>query len=109
MANQGTKISVIGAGSWGTALAIVLADNGYHVNLWTRKEEQENELNENHTNERYLPGIKLPENIYGSTSLEEVLDGVDTVILAVPTKAIREMMQKIVQYSNNAADIRSCE
>ncbi len=97
MANHNKKITVIGAGSWGTALAIVLADNGFHVNLWTRKEEQMNELNEKHTNEKYLPGIKLPVNIHGSTSLQTVLDGVETVVIAVPTKAIREMMRKIVQ------------
>ena len=67
MANHNKKITVIGAGSWGTALAIVLADNGFHVNLWTRKEEQMNELNEKHTNGKYLPGINLPVNIHGST------------------------------------------
>ncbi len=99
MSNNEEKLAVIGAGSWGTALAIVLADNGHQVNLWTRKEEQKEEINHQRTNKTYLPGINLPANIFGYTSLEEALDGVQTVIIAVPTKAIREMMRKIVDVS----------
>lgn len=90
------RIAVIGAGSWGTALAIVLADNGFHVNLWTRNREQALEINERHTNERYLPGINLPVNIYGSTSLEQAIENIETAIIAVPTIAIRDMMKKMV-------------
>lgn len=96
MAEKKEKLAVIGAGSWGTALALVLADNGHHVDLWTRNEEQMKEINERHTNERYLPGIILPNNIHGKTSIEEALNGVETAIIAVPTNAIREMMKKIV-------------
>ena len=54
------KIAVLGAGSWGTALAMVLSDNGHAVTLWGNKTEQMYEINQFHTNKRYLPEIKLP-------------------------------------------------
>ncbi|KAB7708899.1 NAD(P)H-dependent glycerol-3-phosphate dehydrogenase [Bacillus aerolatus] len=89
------KVAVIGAGSWGTALAIVLADNGHEVRLWAHNKDRINEINEKHTNSQYLPGVELPVNIIGSDSLERVLSNLDIIVLAVPTKAIREVLQKI--------------
>jgi glycerol-3-phosphate dehydrogenase (NAD(P)+) len=88
-------VAVVGAGSWGTALAIVLADNGYNVRLWGHKEAQIKELNEQHTNDKYLPGVDLPSTIVGYSSLEKALADINTLILAVPTKAIREVMSQI--------------
>ncbi|WP_017755594.1 NAD(P)H-dependent glycerol-3-phosphate dehydrogenase [Calidifontibacillus oryziterrae] len=90
------KCAMIGAGSWGTALAMVLADNGHEVRLWGHRDDQINEINNDHTNKKYLPDIQLPDNIIGFTSLSSALDGMDTVILAVPTKAIREVVRKII-------------
>ncbi|XJZ26056.1 NAD(P)H-dependent glycerol-3-phosphate dehydrogenase [Bacillota bacterium Lsc_1132] len=95
MQQQIEKIAVIGAGSWGTALAMVLADNGHEVRLWSHNENQVDEMNRHHTNKKYLPGISLPESIVGYASLSEALSGVETIILAVPTKAIREVATKI--------------
>lgn len=89
------SIAVIGAGSWGTALALVLADNDHDVRLWGHNSEQIKEINESHTNHKYLPDIHLPRGITGFSSLEEALFGVDTIILAVPSKAIREVINKI--------------
>lgn len=89
------KITVIGAGSWGTALSIVLADNGYKVRLWSHNENQVEEINRQHTNKKYLPEIHLPEAIAGYASLSEALSGVDTIVLAIPTKAFREVIRKI--------------
>ena len=88
-------IAVVGAGSWGTALAIVLADNGHKVRLWSHNESQVNEINQFHTNKKYLPEIHLPELIVGYASLLDALMGIETMILAVPTKAIREVLGKI--------------
>ncbi|WP_088102221.1 NAD(P)H-dependent glycerol-3-phosphate dehydrogenase [Halalkalibacter urbisdiaboli] len=90
------KVAVIGAGSWGTALAIVLADNQHDVRLWGRREEQIKEINEQKTNKKYLPDIKLPDNITGYTNLEEAVSQVETVLLVVPTKAIRETVQQLI-------------
>ncbi|MBM7651452.1 NAD(P)H-dependent glycerol-3-phosphate dehydrogenase [Neobacillus cucumis] len=88
-------ITVIGAGSWGTALSIVLADNAYEVRLWSHNEDQVKEINELHTNKKYLPEIMLPELIVGFASLSDALMGVENIVLAVPTKAIREVLGKI--------------
>ncbi|ANB57034.1 ketopantoate reductase PanE/ApbA family protein [Anoxybacillus sp. B7M1] len=91
------QIAVLGAGSWGTALAMVLADNGHGVRLWGQRPEQIKEINEKRTNEKYLPGIQLPEGITGYSSLSEALEAIDTAVLAVPTKAIREVLRKVKQ------------
>ncbi|PLS16359.1 NAD(P)H-dependent glycerol-3-phosphate dehydrogenase [Bacillus sp. M6-12] len=93
--NGEKKVAVIGAGSWGTALAMVLADNGHEVRLWGHKHEQISEINEEHTNKKYLPGITLPTGITGYSSLEAALEGLRIIILAVPTKAIREVLGNI--------------
>ncbi|MFP5113412.1 NAD(P)H-dependent glycerol-3-phosphate dehydrogenase [Bacillaceae bacterium C204] len=74
---------------------MVLADNGHEVRLWSHAEEQVKEINETHTNKKYLPDIVLSELIVGYASLSDSLAGVDTLILAVPTKAIREVIGKI--------------
>ncbi len=95
MTRKREKVAVIGAGSWGTALAMVLADNGHEVRIWAKRQEQIDEINKNRTNKKYLPGITLPENIIGYTSLKEVLEGIEIVVLAVPTKAIREVLRKM--------------
>jgi glycerol-3-phosphate dehydrogenase (NAD(P)+) len=95
MLDNQAAVAVVGAGSWGTALAMVLADNLHEVRLWSHNEEQVKEINEFHTNKKYLPGIVLPELIVGYASLRDALKGVDTVILAVPTKALREVLGKI--------------
>ncbi|MEW9111357.1 MAG: NAD(P)H-dependent glycerol-3-phosphate dehydrogenase [Cytobacillus gottheilii] len=89
------SIAVIGAGSWGTALAMVLADNGHDVRLWGHKPEQIDEINTHHTNQKYLPDITLPKNIIGHVSLGEALEDAEVLVLAVPTKAIREVVNKI--------------
>ncbi|WP_096153745.1 MULTISPECIES: NAD(P)H-dependent glycerol-3-phosphate dehydrogenase [Bacillus] len=91
-----SKVSVLGAGSWGTALALVLADNNHDVLLWGHREEQVNQINKTHRNEKYLPGIELPTNIKASTSLKEAIQDTSTIVLAVPTKAMREVCRQIV-------------
>jgi glycerol-3-phosphate dehydrogenase (NAD(P)+) len=95
MQDKKTAIAVIGAGSWGTALAIVLADNAHEVRLWSHNENQVKEINEHHTNKKYLPEIILPELIVGYASLHDALIGVETVVLAVPSKAIREVLGEV--------------
>jgi glycerol-3-phosphate dehydrogenase (NAD(P)+) len=99
------KVAVIGAGSWGTALAMVLADNGHEVKLWSHNELQVKEINQFHTNKKYLPEIILPKSIVGYASLEDALMGVEKIILAVPTKAIREVLGKIRAVQKNPLTI----
>ncbi|WP_338451786.1 NAD(P)H-dependent glycerol-3-phosphate dehydrogenase [Niallia oryzisoli] len=89
------KVAVIGAGSWGTALAMVLADNGHEVRLWGHKPNQIEEINTLHTNKKYLPEVVLQDSIVGYFSLKEVLFGIKIMVLAVPTKAVREVLRNI--------------
>lgn len=88
------KVAVLGAGSWGTALSMVLADNGHEVRLWTHRKEQATEINETNKNSRYLEN-PLPKSIKAYYEIEKAIEYVEAIVLVVPTKAIREVCQKI--------------
>ncbi|WP_342472765.1 NAD(P)H-dependent glycerol-3-phosphate dehydrogenase [Metasolibacillus sp. FSL H7-0170] len=85
------RITVLGAGSWGTALAIVLAENGHNTLLWTHREDQAQEINKQHTNKKYLPNTILPQNLVATANLAQAAEHASTIVVAVPTKAIREV------------------
>ncbi|WP_391121700.1 NAD(P)H-dependent glycerol-3-phosphate dehydrogenase [Psychrobacillus sp. L3] len=89
------KITVLGAGSWGTALAMVLANNNHDCLLWSHREDQAIEIDIDHTNKRYLPNTVLPSNLNATSDFERAIDHATTIILAVPTKAIREVCQQL--------------
>lgn len=89
------NIAIIGTGSWGTALSIVLADNGHRVKMWGRRTGQVEEINLNHKNDRYLPGIQLPVGITATTSMEEAIVDAELIVLVVPTKAMREVLREL--------------
>lgn len=97
------KVAVLGAGSWGTALALVLADNKHEVHLWTHRETLAEEINRTHKNEKYLSGVELPSSIRASHDLASVVDGAKHVILVVPTKAMREVCGQLKQVLNDKA------
>lgn len=83
------KISIIGAGSWGTALALLLNDNGHDVTIWSLIEEEVAMLNEKREHITKLPGIPLPETILITSDLEEAVKDREMLILAVPSKFVR--------------------
>ena len=85
------KVTVLGAGSWGTALAVVLAENGHDTLLWTHRADQATEINEQHTNKKYLSETILPSNLAATSDLQLAANHGDTLVVAVPTKAIREV------------------
>ena len=84
------RVAVMGAGSWGTAFALVLADAGNEVHLWGRRPELCDAINSTHENPDYLPGIALPETIQASSDPVHALDGAEVVVLAVPSQQLRD-------------------
>src|SRR5690625_2055354 len=88
------KIAVLGAGSCGTALSIVLADNGHQVHLWTHRQEQADVINKTHKNEKYLE-IMIPAHIKAFHNLEETVHDVETIVIVVPTKAMRGVCKQL--------------
>lgn len=95
------KVAVLGPGSWGTALAKVLAENGHEVRLWGNNEAQMDEINTYHTNRHYLPDLKIPESIKGEKSLKNAIKDADAVLFVIPTKAIRIVAQEFAQVVEN--------
>lgn len=95
------KVAVLGPGSWGTALAQTLAENGHEVKLWGNHEAQIDEINTYHTNRHYLPDLKIPESIKGEKNLKDAVKDADAVLFVVPTKAIRSVAQEFAQVAEN--------
>ncbi len=89
------KISIIGAGSWGTALAIHLAEKFQQVSLWVYEKELCDALAQTRENKWFLPGHSLPENIQPTSSLQSALQGQSLVILVVPTQVIRQTLAQM--------------
>ena len=87
------KIAVLGAGSWGTALAALMARHGHAVTLWGRDAKVAAAIDQQHENIRYLPGIPLPENLRATTDLAISLQNADLVLVVVPSHAFTETLR----------------
>lgn len=90
-----TKIAVLGAGSWGTALANTAAENGHDVRLWTHNTDQAEEINTQHTNTKYLPQAKLIDKLMATSNMALAVSDVEIVLSVVPTKAVREVAKQL--------------
>ena len=101
------KISVIGAGSWGTALARVLRDNGHETVLWSCIASEIEMLKEHHMQMEKLPGVLLPDGILYTTDLEEAMKGAAMVVLAVPSPFTRSTARQMAPYYENGQIIVS--
>ncbi len=86
----------LGAGSWGTALAILLASNGFSVCLWGRDSEKIKAMANTRENSQYLPGVKFPEQLNLSPDLHEAMTNAETIVIAVPSHAVRALFIKLV-------------
>ncbi len=92
------KVTILGCGSWGTALAMVLAGKGQPVVMWCRRSAQAEEMNVQRENKQYLPGVILPEVIQVTNDFTEALRDADFVVLAVPSQSLRENLENIKTY-----------
>ena len=101
-------ISMIGAGSWGTALAILLAKSGYRVKMWSCFDKEIEMINDLKEHKEKLPGIKIPEGVLCTGDIEESLNGSDIVVMVVPSHTIRENAKKISTYIKNETIIVNC-
>ncbi|RZU64730.1 glycerol-3-phosphate dehydrogenase (NAD(P)+) [Microterricola gilva] len=86
----GTRVAVLGAGSWGTTFAKILADGGADVVLWARRPELAREIQEAKRNSDYLPGINLPISLRATARLDLALAGAEQVFVSVPSQSLRE-------------------
>lgn len=93
-----SKISVIGAGSWGTALAVVLQKNGHDVTIWSIDEKEIAMLKKEREHKDKLPGVKIDESINLTTDLKEAEDGKDMLVIAVPSPYVRSTAKSLAPF-----------
>ena len=93
-----SRVGIIGAGSWGTALSLVLANNGHSVEIWSIVESEIEMLKEKHEHIDKLPGVKLPDSITFTTDLEETIKNNDILVLAVPSVFTRSTAEKMAPF-----------
>ena len=86
------RIGVLGGGSWGTALSILLANKGYDLDIWVRDKNQAETMNSTRVNSKYLPNGILPESIEVSSDLEHTIYNKDFILISVPTHGVREAL-----------------
>jgi glycerol-3-phosphate dehydrogenase (NAD(P)+) len=89
------RLAVLGAGAWGTVLAWLLVKNHHEILLWTRREDHAATLQQTRVNTHYVPDLVLPENISVTSELARTCDGVEAALVAVPSKGLREVLEKL--------------
>ncbi len=93
-----SHVAVIGAGSWGTAFAGLVAQKANEVSLWCRREELAESINQGHQNPGYLKGYELASNVVATSSLEAAVDGAELAVLAVPSTHLRDVCRNLAQH-----------
>jgi glycerol-3-phosphate dehydrogenase (NAD(P)+) len=101
------RAAVIGGGSWGTALASVLGDNGHDVTIWSFEEDVARAITERHENTTYLPGQRLPDRVKATHDLAEALGGAELVVAVNPSHVTRPVMRDALPYLPKATPIVS--
>ncbi|MCR5195427.1 MAG: NAD(P)H-dependent glycerol-3-phosphate dehydrogenase [Pseudobutyrivibrio sp.] len=94
------RISVLGAGSWGIALAVMLEKNGHEVTVWSHRQSQVDQMKDTHTSDK-IKGVKLPDSLIFTADIQSAVLSADVVLFAVPSKATRETAEKIKQFIND--------
>lgn len=93
-----TRVSVLGSGSFGTAMAMVTADAGCDVKMWAREPEVAESINTRHVNDMYHPGLELPASLYATNDVQEAMADADIIILAIPAQTLRENLSAWKQW-----------
>lgn len=93
------KVTILGAGSWGTTLAVLLAEKGCPVSLWAHRPGFARELDRTRENARYLPGVVLPENLRIEGDMARAVEGAGMIVTAVPSQALRETLSLLREVS----------
>lgn len=94
-AEEINKISIIGAGSFGTAMAVVLGHAGHNVSIWAREPEVVKGINETGRNPEYISDVDLPKSVEANSSLKGTLENTDMIVFATPTHALRSVAEKV--------------
>jgi glycerol-3-phosphate dehydrogenase (NAD(P)+) len=102
-----TKVAVLGAGAWGTALAWLLADKGDDVALWSRRRDLCDAVNATHENGRYLPGVVLPPNLMCTDDLAGAIDGARMIVFVVPSHGTREVARAAASHVHRGIPVVS--
>lgn len=102
------KATVLGGGSFGTAIATILAENHYVTRLWVRDQETAAAINEARENTRYLPGAELPPNLVATDSLAAAIEGAELVFIAIPSKAFGEVLAQARELVAAGTIVVSC-
>ena len=89
------RISVIGAGSWGTAVTWMLGNKGHEVRLWSREAEIADGINAEHRNPVYLPDVVIPDGVFASPDMDEALAGAQAVVMVTPSVGVRETAESM--------------
>lgn len=102
-----TRVACIGAGSWGTTVASLIAQNGHDVTLWCRNAELAAQITGYSVNEKYLPGIRLPDNLRATPDITESIAGAEVCVMGVPSHGWREVLRTITSELNEVRAVVS--
>ncbi len=99
--NKHKKIAVIGAGSWGTALALLLGKKGHTVHIWGHRPEHVNSIEQERQNNKYLPGFLFPDNIYPTADISKAVSHAAIICMVVPSHGYRQVFEQVLKSASN--------
>lgn len=99
------KIGILGAGSWGTALTVLLSDNGHDITVWSVDEKEIEMLDTKREHLTKLPGVKLPDSVRFTTDEQEVCKDAELLVMVVPSPFIRSTAKRVAPYITEAQTI----
>jgi glycerol-3-phosphate dehydrogenase (NAD(P)+) len=91
---MGLKVGLLGGGSWGTTVAALVARNT-QVTIWARDAATVTEINEKHSNEKYLPGATLPASLRAANTIEETVADIDVLVVGIPSQGFRAVVEQV--------------